>query len=270
MTARSAFADDELALARALGEIACAAGAVILDVREKGAHAREKADLSPVTEADERSEALIVEALARLVPGVTIVAEEQVARDGPPAVGEAFLLVDALDGTRGFLDGQTVFTVNIALVADRAPVWGVVYEPVAGDYYFGGPSGAFFAPAPAGGAPDFGARRGLQTRAYPPEGLTATCSVHHMDPDTWAFLEAVGPAKRYACGAAKKFCEIAEGRADFYPRFLPTSEWDTAAGHAILAAAGGQLLTPDGAPFLYAKPKFLNGPFVAWGRDRVA
>lgn len=253
-------------LARAFAELCSAAGAVIMEVYGSGPDVRYKADRSPVSEADERAEALILPGLHALLPGVTVIAEEAVSADGLPSVPAEFLLVDPLDGTREFLQQRGDFTVNIALVRDGAPVAGCVYAPARERLFLGGTTAATGPLAP--GAP-LGDLAPAATRPYPAEGLTAVASASHLDPETREFLAGLPLADRRSAGSSLKLCLVAVGEADVYPRFGPTMEWDIAAGHAVLAAAGGQVLTPEGHPFRYGKTEagLRNGAFVAWGRE---
>jgi 3'(2'), 5'-bisphosphate nucleotidase len=247
------------ALADALAEIAEAAAAVILPYWRAGGAVETKSDDSPVTQADREAETLILSRLAARWPGVQTVAEEAVAADGAPAGAEAwFWLIDPLDGTKGFVQGRESFTVNIALVHDGRPVAGVVSAPA---------NGLTWRAAPVGGAQmrRFGeAWRTIQVRDRPQQ---ATALLSHSMNDE----EAARLATRHGCAlwqgtdSSLKFCLIAEGRFDAYPRSGPTSEWDTAAGQAVLEAAGGRVLAADGQPLGYGKPGFLNGPFVALG-----
>lgn len=263
------MADEDARLAGAFAQMASRAGGVILDVRKNGVEARTKSDKSPVTEADERAEAILIEGVSALLPGVDIVAEEQVAQYGPPEVEGDFLLIDALDGTAAFVRGADDFTVNVGLIENGRPVMGFIYAPADGRFFFGGRRSAMFSCFAAGAAPDLSDAKPLQTRPYPDNGLTAVCSHKNLDADTAAFIDALGVADRRSRGSSIKFCTMALGEADVYPRFGPTSEWDIAAGHAVLNAAGGCLLNPDATPFQYAKPGFRNGAFVAWGREPV-
>ncbi len=255
-------ADD---LARRFADLCSAAGALVMAVYATDFEARAKADSSPVTEADERAEALILSGLAALLPGVTIVAEEAVSAGGLPVVPDEFLLVDPLDGTREFLGRNGDFTVNIALVQGGTPVCGAVYAPARSRMFAGGTTAWSCAVEP--GAP-VGEGAPLATRGYPAEGLVAVASKSHLDPETAAFLDRLPLTDRRSAGSSLKLCLVAAGEADVYPRFGPTMEWDIAAGHAVLTAAGGQLLEPDGTPFRYGKVEtgLKNGPFVAWGR----
>ena len=256
--------DDDLA--RALAQLTVEAGAVVMEVYATDFEVRTKDDASPVSEADEQAEVLILTGLARLLPGVTVVAEEAVAAAGLPDVPDEFLLVDPLDGTREFVHRRGDFTVNIALVRSGLPVLGAVYAPVREKVYVGGPTAGIADVRPGGTVPDL---QPLRTRAYPAEGLTAVASASHLDAETETFLSGLPLADRRSAGSSLKLCMLAAGEADVYPRFGPTMEWDIAAGHAVLAAAGGQVLNPDGSAFTYAKPGMRNGPFVAWGRERL-
>lgn len=268
MTDPLATPAERLRLARLFGDLAVHAGALAMDVLARATIAAHlKDDRSPVTEADERVEACLIEALGRDLPGLPIIAEEQAARGETPAHGDAFLLIDPIDGTREFLARSTEFTINIALVVDAAPIVGAVAAPAQGRVWFAGAEG-FLAEAPPGGAlPAPQDWRRLHARKAPAEGLTALLSKSHLDAETVAFIARLRIAERMAVGSSLKFCAIAEGVADVYPRFGPTMEWDTAAGDAVLRAAGGAVLDPTGAPFLYNKAAahYRNGPFVAWG-----
>ncbi|MBX9617218.1 MAG: 3'(2'),5'-bisphosphate nucleotidase CysQ [Caulobacteraceae bacterium] len=247
------------ALLDALSEIAEAASHVILPYWRAGGDVFTKADDSPVTLADQAAEQLILSRLEALYPGVQAVAEEQSEAEGKPdQAAERFWLIDPLDGTRGFVQGKESFTVNIALIEGRRPVAGVVSAPA---------TATTWRTAPGGGAQmrRFGeAWRTIRVRNRPDDGVAL---LSHSVTDE----EAARLAARYGCNrwqgtdSSLKFCLIAEGRFDAYPRTGPTSEWDTAAGQAVLEAAGGRVLAADGSPLLYAKPGFLNGPFVALG-----
>jgi 3'(2'), 5'-bisphosphate nucleotidase len=245
-------------IASLFSDIALEAGTAIMRIYEKGVTATLKADRSPVTEADEVAEAIILERLATVLPGVPVLAEECAARGIVPEACDSFILVDPLDGTKEFLSRNGEFTVNIALVEERRPVAGCVFAPATGALYVGGTT----ARRRVGGG-----EREIRTRVYPAGGLTALCSRSHPDPASDAFLAGLTIQDRREAGSSRKFCRVAEGVADVYPRFGPTMEWDVAAGHAVLAAAGGQVVLPDGEPFLYGKAAsgYRNTAFVAWG-----
>lgn len=235
------------------------AGAVLLEHYDHVTEVREKADRSPVTAADEAAEALIVPGLVALAPDVPIIAEERVARGEVPEIGTGrFFLVDPLDGTKEFLTKNGEFTVNIALVEGERPWIGVVTAPARGLAWWGiVGEGAWRREGTE--------TRPIQIRPRPETGAVAIASRSHRDAETEAFLQEAGVGETISAGSSLKFCLVAEGKADVYPRFGPTMEWDTGAGQAVLEAAGGRVTNPDQTPFRYRKPTFKNGPFVAWG-----
>jgi 3'(2'), 5'-bisphosphate nucleotidase len=256
--------DDELI--EALLAAAVAAGRATLDIYRTGFTVARKADQSPVTAADHASERIVLEHLARLAPAVPVVAEEAVAAGSIPEVGEEFFLVDPLDGTKEFIHRRGDFTVNIALIRRRKPALGIVYAPVSGALYAGNVAAAraFRCSQPAD-APGPGPREPLRVRPVPAAGVTAVVSRSHSTPETEAYLKHYSIKERVSVGSSLKFCLVAAGEADLYPRLGPTMEWDTAAGHAVLAAAGGNVLAPGGAPLAYGKPGFRNSFFIASG-----
>ncbi len=225
-----------------------------------------KADRSPVTAADHAAEAIILEHLARAEPTTPVIAEEEVAAGRIPRIGHRFFLVDPLDGTKEFIHGRGDFTVNIALIEAAEPVLGVVYAPAKG-WLFGGEvrTGHAWRCAVDGKSGALSARAPIHVRAPPAEGLTAVASLSHRTPETDAFLARYPIARSVSIGSSLKFCLVAAGEADLYPRLGPTMEWDTAAGHAVLLAAGGNVRTLDGRPLQYAKPQFRNDEFIATG-----
>ncbi|HEX3700025.1 MAG TPA: 3'(2'),5'-bisphosphate nucleotidase CysQ [Phenylobacterium sp.] len=244
-----------------LAEICEAAAQLILPLWRSGLAVTRKADESPVTEADQRGEALILEALRQRFPEIPIISEEDAAEFGTPdAIGPRFFLVDPLDGTKAFVRGDPHFTVNIGLIDQGQAVAGAVTAPPTGETWF----------TAAGGAVkriNGGAARPVHARPWPPGEAVALVS-HTMKEETLRDLAAqYGFDKREAMDSSVKLCRIAEGAADIYPRHGPTMEWDIAAGHAVLAAAGGRLSAPDGQPFVYGKAQdgFRNGWFVARG-----
>jgi 3'(2'), 5'-bisphosphate nucleotidase len=245
-----------------VARLAREAGALILQVYARDFAVRGKADASPVTEADEIAEACIVAGLHALAPAVPVVAEEAAARGEAPAPGARFWLVDPLDGTREFVSRNGEFTVNIALVEDGLPVLGVVHVPVQDTLYAGVVGrGAWVEEEGEGGR-----RSPLVCQPAPPEGLRLACSRSHGDePALQAWLAGRPVASRVAAGSSLKFGLLARGRADVYPRLGRTMEWDTAAGHAVLRAAGGEVRDLRGAVLRYGKPGFENPHFVAWG-----
>ena len=242
----------------AVAAIAREAGDAILAIARRGPRVRRKADLSPVTDADEAANRLIVARLAALSPRIPVVAEESAGPAARPA--RRFWLVDPLDGTREFVAGRDEYTVNIALIVSGRPMLGVVVAP-ARDLCFGGTADGGAWRQDAGGP-----RRPVAARAAPESGAVAAASRSHSTPETDAWLATAGVASTIRVGSSMKFCLLAEGAADLYPRFGRTMEWDTAAGHAVLAAAGGAVCTLDGAPLSYGKPGFENPDFIARGR----
>lgn len=250
----------------AVERLARAAGEVILTVYASDFQVQGKADLSPVTLADERAEALITPALQALQPQWPVVAEEAASRGDAPAAARTFWLVDPLDGTREFVARNGEFTVNIALVHEGRPVLGVVLLPVSGRLF----SAVMGKGAWEQGVDAHAARRALQARAVPPEGLCVAGSRSHGDETALqAFLQTQAGghrvASRITAGSSLKFGLLAAGEADIYPRFGRTMEWDTAAGDAVLTAAGGSVCTLDGEPLRYGKPGYENPHFVARG-----
>jgi 3'(2'), 5'-bisphosphate nucleotidase len=221
---------------------------------------RGKADASPVTEADDKAEAIIVRGLAALTPDIPVVAEEAACGGRAPAVDRTFWLVDPLDGTKEFINRNGEFTVNIALIEDGVPVLGVVLAPVLGRLYAGADGvGAWVENADR-------SRTIARVRAVPDDGLTVVSSRSHGDTAALdAFLAGRTVASLVNAGSSLKFCLIAAGTADIYPRFGRTMEWDTAAGHAVLRAAGGRVADLHGNELVYGKPGFENPHFVAFG-----
>ena len=225
-----------------------------------------KADQSPVTEADHAAEAIILERLRRVVPDVPIVAEEEVAAGRLPAIGREFFLVDPLDGTKEFIQRLGDFTVNIALIRDGDPVLGVVYAPVTSGLYIGDVvAGTALRSHQPTDSSQVAPREQIRVRKPPEEGVTVVISRSHSTPETETYLARYEVAERVSVGSSLKFCLVASGQADLYPRLGPTMEWDTAAGHAVLVAAGGSVLAPGGSPLRYGKPGLRNSFFIAGG-----
>jgi 3'(2'), 5'-bisphosphate nucleotidase len=254
-------------IAELFAEIALAAGPIVMAEYSQNCQVRSKSDQSPVTVADERAEALILELLRNHAEPTPIIAEESAARGERPEIDGQFILVDPLDGTREFISCNGEFTINIALVRHSAVVVGAVYAPAIGRLWLAGER-AFRCDAPVGAPlPALSERRLLKTRTAPQEGLVALASRSHGDAPTEAFLARLPIGERRSAGSSLKFCVLAEGEADVYPRFGPTMEWDTAAGEAILLAAGGAVLSVDGGQLRYGKTgsDFRNGGFIAWG-----
>jgi 3'(2'), 5'-bisphosphate nucleotidase len=257
-----------------LTSIVSAAAAAIVAARAGSLDTRTKADQTPVTAADHAAEAVILEGLARLLPGMCVVSEEAVGRTLPDRIPDRFVLVDPLDGTRELVAGRDEFTINLAIVDGRRPRLGIVAAPAQGLLWRGiegrGAERLRLSPgAPANAAQG---RIMIRTRPAPPTGLVAAISRSHLDARTEALLARLPIADRHVCGSAVKFCQIAEGSADVYPRLSATCEWDVAAGHAVLAAAGGVVTTPEGAPLSYGwiAENFRLPAFVAWGDPQAA
>jgi 3'(2'), 5'-bisphosphate nucleotidase len=241
-------------------DLAERAGAEIRTIRARGFQVQHKADHSVVTEADHASEALILAGLREALPGCSVVAEEESAAGLVVSATTEFWLIDPLDGTREFTGGGTDFAVNIGLVRNGRPVLGVVGVPASGEIYSG--------IVGVGAWLHHDARRiPITARLPPPEGLTVVASRHHGDQARLdAFLAGRTVAHVVNFGSSLKFCRVAEGEADLYPRFGRTMEWDTCAPHAVVEAAGGTVETLDGDPLSYGKPGWDNPHFVCWGR----
>ncbi|WP_127754112.1 3'(2'),5'-bisphosphate nucleotidase CysQ [Devosia sp. 1566] len=256
----------------ALLDLALAAGREIMAVYGDGPIAvAGKPDGTPVTEADKRAEAVILAGLKRLAPSIPVVAEEEASAGRIPPTGETFFLVDPLDGTREFIARNGEFTVNIALIERGIPVLGVVFAPALGLIY-----GGAHAEAIAGTVVDFTIAERHPIRVRPASGpAIAVASRSHATPETDRWLAGHDVASYVTRGSSLKFCMLAAGEADIYPRFGRTMEWDTAAGDAVLRAAGGIVTRPDGSPFLYNKRNqaddvdFANCPFIAFGDPKL-
>lgn len=241
----------------------CALAAVAILETPRGS-ARIKADGSPVTAADEAADAAIKAGLGRLAPQLPVISEESAEQARPVFAGASVILVDPLDGTRDFIAGRDEYTVNIALVTDGVPVLGVMAAPALGLIWRGsagrGAERMEFTRDGATAPP-----RPVATRRFAAEAPSIMVSRSHLDARTRAYVGALPRATLIPCGSALKFCRLAEGAADLYPRLAPTHDWDTAAGHAILTAAGGAATTPDGGPIVYGTPELLIPAFLAWG-----
>lgn len=233
---------------------AAEAGTKIREMAAHGVVARSKADKSPVTDADEAAEAIIERHLETLLPGVPMIGEEAVAQGSKTKPGSTFFLVDPIDGTREFVAKRPEYTVNIGLLIEGTPVLGVIYAPALGELYAGGANGAIRLALPAGMNPGDVTAEPIAVRV-PPKQRAAVVSHSHLDSATTAWLRRHGIEETVKAGSSIKFCRVAEGRADVYPRLAPVSEWDIAAGHAILMAAGGAVRSPEGTPLHYGKRK---------------
>jgi 3'(2'), 5'-bisphosphate nucleotidase len=255
-------------LAGELGRIAHEAGRLILKHYATVSEVRAKADASPVTKADEEAEVLILERLAALEPSIPVIAEESVARGHVPETGSRFFLVDPLDGTKEFLQKNGEFTVNIALIEHGRPVAGVVIAPAKARAFIGdGANGAFELAAPEDLPLELAAAQPIRARKQPRDGLVAVVSRTHRDLKTEEYLASYRVSNMVAAGSSLKFCLVATGEADLYPRHGTNMEWDTAAGQAVLEAAGGSVTTLEGGPLLYGKAaqRYVNPHFVARG-----
>jgi 3'(2'), 5'-bisphosphate nucleotidase len=243
------------------------AGGAIMVVFATDFAVRDKVDASPVTVADETAEKIILADLAAIAPDIPVVAEEAVAAGKVPVIADRFFLVDPLDGTKEFVARRDEFTVNVALIENGEPVLGVVFAPARRELFWGdvraGKAGHIDAD-PDGTMPSMGTS--IAVRQAPAAGLTAVASRSHRTPETDALLANYPVVEFRSIGSSLKFCLVAAGEADIYPRIGTTMEWDTAAGHAVLAAAGGSVTGLDGEPFVYGKPGFRNGNFIARGR----
>jgi len=256
--------DDQLF--EAIVSAAIEAGKVVHNIYRKGFEVGRRADESPVTDADHAAEALILSRLRTVAPEIPIIAEEEVAAGRIPTVGTEFFLVDPLDGTKEFIQKRGDFTVNIALVRDRLPVLGVVYAPAKSTLFAGNVSArSAFRSDENTDSPARAPRRPIKVRAVPKSGVTAVSSRSHSTPETDAYLSRCNVSDRVSIGSSLKFCLVAGGEADLYPRLGPTMEWDTAAGHAVLLAAGGSVWAPGGTPLVYGKSGFRNSFFIASG-----
>ena len=253
---------DYTSLLPELRALARRAGVAILEVYHGDFAVTRKDDSSPVTEADLRSERIIVDGLRALTPDIPAIAEEEAAAGTAPPHREKFWLVDPLDGTREFVKRNGQFTVNIGLIENGKPVAGILYAPAIDRMY-----------AAAGGKAWLEvhgeAAKPILCRKPPTEGLVVLASASHRADEPFdKFLEAFTVAEIRRSGSALKYGILAEGEADLYPRFGRTMEWDTAAGHAILDAAGGCITLPDGSPLAYGKPGYANPSVVAWATPR--
>lgn len=265
-----AAASDDAQILSVLEALALEAGARVMEIFRAGCAVAHKQDASPVTEADHAAEAVILNGLRHAFPDMPCVAEEEIAAGiVPPELGRAFFLIDPLDGTKEFISQRTDFTVNIALVRAGVPEVGTVYAPCRNRLYGGRPG---FAEA-VDVSDDHAAlaRRRIAVRAGATP-LTIVASRSHRTPETDRFIRSVQAAELVSVGSSLKFCLVAAGEADLYPRFGRTMEWDTAAGDAVLRAAGGTTETLDGAPLAYGKRNqpddadFANPFFIARGK----
>jgi 3'(2'), 5'-bisphosphate nucleotidase len=261
---------DDAHIIQVMEQLALQAGRRIMDFFRDGTVVETKPDASPVTEADRDAEAIILDGLRSAFPDIPVVAEEEMsAGDSPGDIGDIFFLVDPLDGTREFVDHHDDFTVNIALVREGEPTVGVVYAPARGLLYSGRPGLAEEVLVSAEFEPS--ARRPISVRSGD-KCRTVLASRSHRTPETDAYIAEYGDVELVSVGSSLKFCMLASGKADLYPRLGRTMQWDTAAGDAVLRAAGGRVLTLDGKPFRYgrgtseADSPYANPYFIAEGR----
>jgi 3'(2'), 5'-bisphosphate nucleotidase len=256
---------------RALCAAALEAGARIMQHYRNGVEAEEKSDKSPVTQADRDAEDLIERTLAALAPDIQMIGEEACSERMPDKLAPHFFLVDPLDGTRDFVAKRKDFTVNIGLISGTAPVAGVIYAPVHEKLYFSGPNSAFMLPMAPEDTLDMAQAKPLRVGPFPDNGLGVLASRSHRDKKTDALIKRLHVRDVIPAASSYKFCLLAEGRADLYPRHGRTMEWDTAAGHAILNAAGGVVTREDGTPLEYGKlerdldnPSFIAAAHANW------
>ena len=255
-----ASSEDYARLATAARRLALEAGRTIMTFYRDGTPVETKADSTPVTEADRAADRLIVAGLQAATPDIPVISEESTSA-GPPLAGGRFWLVDPLDGTREFIARTGEFTVNIALIEDGRPVLGVLHAPVQGETYVTDGQGGAVRIVGDGAPQPIGAR------PVPGEGPAVIASRSHRDAETDAYIAGLEPARIESAGSALKFGLLARSAADVYPRFGRTMEWDTAAGQAILTAAGGHVRDLNGRELRYGKAGFVNPPFVARGMD---
>jgi len=254
-------------LIEALVAAAIAAGGIILNVRDGGLSVEKKSDASPVTEADRAAEREITTRLHQIAPGVGVIAEEAVAEGRVADIGDVFFLVDPLDGTREFVKGGNDFTVNIGLIRDGKPALGVIFVPATGKLYAGVVGqGAWKAEVKNGVV---GRRTAMHVRPPPADAIDVVASKSHRTKETDDFIAKFEVGRLVSAGSSVKFCVLAAGLADLYPRMGTTMQWDTAAGEAILRSAGGKVVTVDGAPLFYGRNTegelFRNPWFIATG-----
>ncbi|MBS0527938.1 MAG: 3'(2'),5'-bisphosphate nucleotidase CysQ [Proteobacteria bacterium] len=265
-------AQTAVALMDPLTELVVQAGAAILAVKRDRMAIGDKADGSPVTEADMASDRIIADGLARLCPDIPVLSEERVHLATPPYAG-SFFVIDPLDGTKEFIAGRDEFTINLAMVTDGIPQLGIIGAPALGLIWRGlvGHGAQRLSVATGAG---LSAALPIKTRPCPNPGSPwiAAVSRSHGDSRSEAFIDSRPGAVRKALGSAVKFCRIAEGGADIYPRLAPTGEWDVAAGHALVVAAGGKITDGRGAPLRFGESRdgFLVPEFIAWGDPSAA
>jgi 3'(2'), 5'-bisphosphate nucleotidase len=250
-----------------LTAITISAAAAIRRAQMKGG-VQIKSDGSPVTAADKAAEAVIRDGLIRLAPNLLIVSEEEAEHERPAVHSGSYFLVDPLDGTKEFISGRDEYTINIALVVEGTPTVGIIAAPAQGIIWRGavghGADRLEFSEGKAGSP------QAIKTRPQPRDELVVMVSRSHLEARTEAYLDGFPRTRRIGCGSSVKFCRLAEGAADLYPRLAPTHDWDIAAGHAILTAAGGSVVAADGSPLIYGSADLIIPAFVAWGDPTAA
>jgi 3'(2'), 5'-bisphosphate nucleotidase len=253
----------------ALATLAIDAGDVIMNYFGRDIVAETKSDASPVTIADREAEAIITSGLQRIAPGVQVIGEEMCAEQMPSRLDDCFFLVDPLDGTREFIEGRTDFTVNIGLIYQRKPYAGVIFAPAHQALYISGATSAHYVEPQSGTTLMWEDFTPISCRETMATGLTVVASRSHKSPETEAYLANLEVADHISAGSSLKFCLLAAGKADLYPRLGRTMEWDTAAGHAILQSAGGMVTDLEGQPLIYGKlDRGLDNPhFIAMARQ---
>jgi 3'(2'), 5'-bisphosphate nucleotidase len=257
-------------LLAAIADLVSAAGARIVELTAAGLSHRAKADRSPVTIADEAAEEILSDGLARLLPGVPVIAEEAASRNLPALPRGAYLVVDPVDGTRELVAGRSEYTVNVGLVEGATPVLGVLFAPARKALYTGADGEALRVALAPGARFDRQAASPIRARPRPAR-LVALVSRSHPDERSERFLTQLPIERKESLGSSLKFAHLAEGAADVYARHFTVSEWDIAAGHALLVAAGGSVNAPDGKAIAYGAKRgdFLVDGFVAWGAPAV-
>lgn len=271
MSNRLDFDPHAPAFMSALCQMALDAGAVIMRHYENGVAEEKKADKSPVTQADRDAEILLEAELAKLAPGIQVIGEEACSEQTPDSLDDVFFLLDPLDGTRDFVAKRDNFTVNIGLIYKNFPVAGVIYAPVHEKLYFSGTKCAYKLAISPNGTLNIAEATRLKTAPLDPKGLNVIASRSHRDEKTDALINKLRVKEIIGTASSYKFCLLAEGSADFYPRFGRTMEWDTAAGQAIVEAAGGVVTFEDGQRFSYGKlergldnPSFIAAAQASW------
>lgn len=261
---------DRDSLAMELATIASLAGAAVMKVYQDGFEVIDKDDGSPLTKADLAADEVVAEGLAAIAPDIPILSEESAETVDPKSLGDVFFVVDPLDGTREFVAKNGDFSVNIALVEHGIPIVGVVYAPAHKKMWLAGDT-AYASHVIPGDTVDRSSVRAINTCLQPHKPVRAVASRSHRDKKTDAFLHKLTKCDTVSIGSALKFCLVAEGEADVYPRYSPTMVWDTAAGIAVLQAAGGMVLDEDDVPLRvrHGKNGWRNGAFTAWGCSQI-